>query len=42
MDREDIKNCLKRTVANMTLEQFSHLFINEVFAIEEFYKLCNR
>lgn len=41
MDRENIKNCLKRTVANMTLEQFSHLFINEVFAIEEFYKLCN-
>ena len=25
----------------MTLEQFSHLFINEVSAIEEFFKLCN-
>lgn len=41
MNREDVKNCLKQTVANMTLEQFSRLFINEVTAIEEFYKLCN-
>ena len=41
MNREDVKNCLKQTVANMTLEQFSRLFINEVSAIEEFYKLCN-
>ena len=41
MNREDIKNCLKQTISNMTLEEFSRLFINEVTAVEEFYKLCN-
>ena len=25
----------------MSLEQFAHLFVNEVSAIEDFYKLCN-
>lgn len=38
--RDSLKACLKSTIADMTLEQFAHLFINEVTAIEEFYKLC--
>lgn len=41
MDREDIKRCLKDTISNMTLEEFSRLFVNEVTAIEDFFKLCN-
>lgn len=41
MEREDIKRCLKDTVSNMSLEEFSRLFVNEVSAIEDFYKLCN-
>ena len=39
MKREDLVNNLKLTLRNMTLEQFSRLFINEVQAVEEFYKL---
>ena len=41
MNREDVKRCLKQTISNMTLEEFSKLFINEVTAIEDFFKLCN-
>lgn len=41
MDRENLKECLKETVGTMSLEQFSRLFINEVTAIEEFFKLCH-
>ena len=41
MNREDIRNCLKQTVSTMSLEQFSRLFINEVSAMEDFFKLCN-
>lgn len=41
MKREDLVNNLKLTVRNMTLDEFAHLFVNEVSAIEEFYKLCN-
>lgn len=40
MLREDIKRCLKNTVAPMTLTEFAHLFVNEVSAIEDFYYLC--
>ena len=39
MKREDLVNNLKLTLRNMSLEQFSRLFINEVQAVEEFYKL---
>lgn len=41
MDRESLVNNFKMTLQNMTLEQFSRLFINEVTAVEEFYKLCH-
>ena len=41
MDRESVKDCLKQTISDMTLEQFSRLFIDEVKAVEEFYKLCH-
>lgn len=41
MNREDLVNNFKLTLQNMTLEQFSRLFINEVTAVEEFYKLCH-
>ena len=41
MKREDLVNNFKLTLQNMSLEQFSRLFINEVTAVEEFYKLCH-
>lgn len=41
MNRDDVKRCLKEYVASMSLEEFSKLFINEVTAIEDFFKLCN-
>ena len=41
MNREDLVNNFKLTLQDMTLEQFSRLFINEVTAVEEFYKLCH-
>ena len=41
MNRDDVKECLKQTVSTMSLEQFSRLFINEVTAIEDFFKLCH-
>lgn len=41
MDRNDVKNALKKYVSDMSIEEFSRLFINEVSAIEEFYKLCH-
>lgn len=41
MNREDLVNNLKLTLRGMTLEEFSHLFINEATAVEEFYKLCH-
>lgn len=41
MTREDLVNNLKLTLRGMTLEEFSHLFINEATAVEEFYKLCH-
>ena len=41
MTRETLKEHLKLTLRPMTLEQFASLFINEVQAIEEFYKLCH-
>ena len=40
MNREDLVNNLKLTVRNMTLEEFAHLFVNEISAVEEFFKLC--
>lgn len=40
LDRNDIKRCLKETISNMSLEEFSRLFVNEVTAIEDFFKLC--
>ena len=39
MKREDLVNTLKLTVQNMTLEEFAHLFVNEISAVEEFFKL---
>lgn len=39
MNRDDLVNNLKHTLRGMSLEQFSRLFINEVQAVEEFYKL---
>lgn len=41
MNRETLVANLKLSLRNMTLEQFSRLFINEVSAVEEFYKLCH-
>lgn len=41
MTRDDIKRCFKQTLSTMTIEQFSRLFVNEVTAVEEFFKLCN-
>ena len=41
MNRENVKDCLKKTVSKMTIEQFARLFVNEVTAIEDFFKLCN-
>ena len=41
MTREDLLNNLKLSLRPMTLEQFSRLFINEMTAVEEFYKLCH-
>ena len=41
MNREDLVNNLKLTLRNMSLEEFAHLFVNEVSAVEEFYKLCH-
>lgn len=40
MKREDVKRCLKETISGMTLQEFSRLFVNEVTAIEDFFKLC--
>lgn len=41
MNREDLVDNLKLTLRNMSLEEFAHLFVNEVSAVEEFYKLCH-
>lgn len=41
MNREILCNTLITTLSGLSLEEFSKLFINEVQAIEEFYKLCN-
>lgn len=41
MNRENLLMVLKDRLSSMTLEDFSHLFINDVMAIEEFFKLCN-
>ena len=32
---------MKTTLRKMSLEEFANLFVNEVIAVEEFYKLCN-
>ena len=41
MNREDLVKNLKLTLPNMSLTEFAHLFVNEVTAVEEFYKLCH-
>lgn len=41
MNREDLVNNLKLTLPKMTLSEFAHLFINEVSAVEEFFRLCH-
>lgn len=41
MNREDLVNNFKLTLRDMSLEQFARLFINEVTAVEDFYKLCH-
>lgn len=41
MDRETLKNHLKATLRKMSLEEFASLFVNEVIAVEEFFKLCH-
>ena len=41
MTRETLMSALKLSLSNLTLEEFSRLFINEAQAIEDFYKLCH-
>lgn len=41
MNRENLVDNLKSSLRGMSLEQFSRLFIDEVKAVEEFYKLCH-
>lgn len=41
MDRATLANAIQQTLSKLTLEEFSHLFINEAQAIEEFYRLCH-
>ena len=41
MDRTVLCNMFVQTLQKMTLHEFAHLFINEVDAIEDFYKLTN-
>ena len=41
MNREDLVNNLKLTLPQMTLNEFAHLFVNEVSAVEEFFRLCH-
>lgn len=41
MNRDNLISVLKYSVSNMSLDEFAHLFINEVQAVEEFFKLCN-
>ena len=41
MTREVLMDALKYNLSNLSLHEFSRLFINETQAIEEFYKLCH-
>ena len=41
MNRDDIRETLKATISHMSVSEFAKLFINEISAIEEFFKLCN-
>lgn len=41
MNREILTEGLKLSLRKLSLEDFSHMFINEAQAIEEFYKLCH-
>lgn len=41
MNREILFKSLKENLSGLTLDQFARLFINEVDATEEFYKLCH-
>lgn len=40
MDRETLCNHLKYSLRKMSLEDFARLFVNEIVAVEEFFKLC--
>ena len=41
MNREILTEGLKLSLRNLSLEEFSRIFINEAQAIEDFYKLCH-
>lgn len=41
MTRETLASALEYSLSNLSLHDFSRLFINETQAIEEFYKLCH-
>ena len=41
MNREILCNALINTIGKLSLDEFSRLFVNEVSAREDFYKLCN-
>ena len=41
MTREVLAEAIEKSVSSLDLKEFSHLFINEVQAIEEFYSLCH-
>lgn len=41
MERQTLLDSLKTNLQNLSLSDFSRIFINEIQAIEEFYKLSN-
>ena len=41
MNRDILTEGLKLSLRNLSLEEFSRIFINEAQAIEDFYKLCH-